>query len=183
MKNVIINESISFESTLASPSKPRPNNIAQKPKQIFYVNFVEDNISLSLNNKISDTSPGKKPLRKKRTITNKKTNQNITSIKNNKNIEFHLLDFDALFKNVIIGKKKTSTKKVHRTPHIGRNKNKIKLIGSKRFRLFSNKNNIKKRKFIFIIIIIYFYYYFYRIKSKEKKIKYKYSIQRAIHSK
>ena len=155
MKNVVINESISFESTLASPSKPRPNNIAQKPKQIFLVNFVEDNISLSFNNKISDTSPGKKPLRKKRTITNKKTNQNITSIKNNKNVKFHLLDFDALFNNVIIGKKKSKTKKVHKTSHIGRNKNKIKLIGSKRIRLLSNKNTIKKRKYINLLLFIF----------------------------
>ena len=155
MKNVVINESISFESTLASPSKPRPNNIAQKPKQIFLVNFVEDNISLSFNKNISDTSPGKKPLRKKRSITNKKTNQNITSIKNNKNVKFHLLDFDALFNNVIIGKKKSKTKKVHKTSHIGRNKNKIKLIGSKRIRLLSNKNTIKIRKYINLLLFIF----------------------------
>ena len=155
MKNVVINESISFESTLASPSKPRPNNIVQKPKQIFLVNFVEDNISLSLNKKISDTSHGKKPLKKKRSITNKKTNQNISSIKNKKNIEFHLLDFDALLKNVIIGKKKSTIKKAHKTSHIGRNKNKIKLIGSKRIRLFSNKNTIKKRKYIFLLLFIF----------------------------
>ena len=132
MKNVVTNESISFESTLASPSKPRPNNIVQKPKQIFLVNFVEDNISLSLN---------------------KKTNQNISSIKNKKNIEFHLLDFDALLKNVIIGKKKSTIKKAHKTSHIGRNKNKIKLIGSKRIRLFSNKNTIKKRKYIYFLLL------------------------------
>lgn len=159
MKNVFINESISFESTLASPSKPRQNNIVQKPKQIFLVNFVDDNISLSLNKKNSDTSPGKNPLRKNKSKTKKKTNQNNNSIKNNKNPEFHLLDFDALFKNVIIGKKKSKSKKVHKTSHIGRNKNKIKLIGSKRIRLLSNKNTIKKRKylsllFIFIIISI-----------------------------
>ena len=111
MKNVLINESISFESTLASPSKPKPNNIAQKPKPIFFVNFVEDNISLSLNKKNSDTNPEKKPLCKKRSKTKKRTNQNITSIKNNKNNEFHLLDFDALFKNIIIGKKKSTNNK------------------------------------------------------------------------
>ena len=86
---------------------------------------MEDSISLSLNKKNSDANPEKKPLCKKRSKTKKRTNQNITSFKKNKNNEFHLLDFDALFKNIIIGKKKsTNNKKVHKAWHISRNKNK-----------------------------------------------------------
>ena len=170
MKNVLINESISFESTLASPSKPKPNNIAQKPKPIFFVNFVEDNISLSLNKKNSDTNPEKKPLCKKRSKTKKRTNQNITSIKNNKNNEFHLLDFDALFKNIIIGKKKSTNKKVHKAWHITRNKNKLKLIGSKRIRLLSNKNIIKKRKQIYLLLLFIFFIIYIETTIKKKKL-------------
>ena len=115
---------------------------------------MDDNISLGLNKNNSDTIPVKKPIKKKFAKTKKISNKNITPIKNNKNIEFHLLDFDAIFEDIIIGKKKSMAKKVHKSSHIKRNKNKIKLIGSKRIRLLSTKNSIKKRKYIYLFSII-----------------------------
>ena len=60
MKSVATNESISFESTFGSPSKPNPNDIVQKPKQIFLVNYVPDNISLNQTIKTSSTISKKK---------------------------------------------------------------------------------------------------------------------------
>ena len=147
MKNVFINESVSFESTLGSPSKPTQENIVQKPKQIFLVNFVEDNLSLSHTKKSSSESIGNnKPIKQKRSKTKKTNSRKNASIKDNKTIGLHLLDFDAIFKNIIIGKKKLVAKKAHKDSHISKNKNKIKLIGYKRNRLLSNKNlNNKSR--------------------------------------
>ena len=164
MKNASNNESISFESTLGSPSKPRLENLVQKPKQIFLVNCVKDNISFSHNKISSSDNLGKKPLKHKRPKSKQMTNQNKLSIKNNK---FHLLDFDALFKNIIIGKKKSIAKKAHKTSHVIKNKDKSKLLGYKRNRLISDKNFINKSKFI---IIIYFFIIFIEANLKKKKL-------------
>ena len=163
MKNASNNESISFEST----SKPRLENLVQKPKQIFLVNCVKDNISFSHNKISSSDNLGKKPLKHKRPKSKQMTNQNKLSIKNNKNAEFHLLDFDALFKNIIIGKKKSIAKKAHKTSHVIKNKDKSKLLGYKRNRLISDKNFINKSKFI---IIIYFFIIFIEANLKKKKL-------------
>ena len=146
MKNVIINESISFESTLGSPSKPHPCPIVQKPKPIFLVNCVEDNLSLASTKKSSDSCLKKNPSRRKRSKSKKNSIQKLNSIKINKSNEFHLLDFDALFKDIIIGKKKSLDKSVHKKAHIPRKYSKKKLIGSKRIRLLSNINSINKSK-------------------------------------
>ena len=153
MKNVFINESISFESTLGSPSKPPQENIVKKPKQIFLVNCVEDNISLSPTKKSSSESIDNKPLKQKRSKTKKANNRKNLSLNNNKNSGLHLLDFDALFKNIIIGEKKLVAKRAHKISNNSKNKNKIKLIGYKRNRLLSNKNSINKSKYIFLFII------------------------------
>ena len=166
MKNASNNESISFESTLGSPSKPHQDSIVKKPKQIFLVNCVNDNISFS-HNKISlSDNAGKKPLKQKRPKSKQKTNQNKLSIKNNKNIEFHLLDFDALLKNLIIGKKKSRAKKEQKT-YIIRYKDKKRLLGYKRNRLLYDKNFINKSKFI---IIIFFFNIFIEANLKKKNL-------------
>ena len=176
MKNAFINESISFESTLCSPSKPRQENIAQKPKQIFLVNCVEDNISLTPTKKSSSVSPGKKPFKQKRTKSKKISKQKNSSINNNKNIQFHLLDFDALFKNIIIGKKKSIAKRGNKFANITKNKSKLKLIGYKRNRFLSNKNSVNKSKNIYFLIIKKYFCYYYRSKNEKKKIEYKYCV-------
>jgi hypothetical protein len=54
-----------------------------------------------------------------------------------------MLDFDALFKDIIIGKKKSLDKSSRK--NISKNCNKKKLLGSKRIRLFS-KNSFNKSK-------------------------------------
>ncbi len=143
MKNVITNESISFESTLGSPSKPHQCVIVQKPKPIFLVNSIEDNISLTSTKKSSDSGIKQNPSKQKKSKTKVKSIQKINPIKNNKNNEFHMLDFDALFQDIIIGKKKSLDKSTHK--NISKKFNKKKLLGSKRIRLFP-KNSFNKSK-------------------------------------
>ena len=143
MKNVITNESISFESTLGSPSKPHQCVIVQKPKPIFLVNSIEDNISLTSTKKSSDSGIMQNPSKQKKSKTKVKSIQKINPIKNNKNNEFHMLDFDALFQDIIIGKKKSLDKSTHK--NISKKYNKKKLLGSKRIRLFP-KNSFNKSK-------------------------------------
>ena len=141
MKN--INESISFESTLGSPSKPYPNDIVQKPKQIFLVNCVKDNINLNHSVQINLE---KKYLKKKKSLKSKKKKINVIK---DKNIEYHhLLDFDSIFQDIIIGQNNKNKKSF-----FGRNANDKKLIGSKRIRFVSNKNSSIKSKNIKLIII------------------------------
>ena len=143
MKNVITNESISFESTLGSPSKPHQCVIVQKPKPIFLVNSIKDNISLTSTKKSSDSGIKQNPSKQKKSKTKVKSIQKINPIKNNKNNEFHMLDFDALFQDIIIGKKKSLDKSTHK--NISKKYNKKKLLGSKRIRLFP-KNSFNKSK-------------------------------------
>ena len=143
MKNVITNESISFESTLGSPSKPHQCVIVQKPKPIFLVNSIKDNISLTSTKKSSDSGIKQNPSKQKKSKTKVKSIQKINPIKNNKNNEFHMLDFDTLFQDIIIGKKKSLDKSTHK--NISKKYNKKKLLGSKRIRLFP-KNSFNKSK-------------------------------------
>ena len=141
MKN--INESISFESTLGSPSKPHPNDKVQKPKQIFLVNCVKDNINL--NNSVEINLD----LKKKKSLKSKKKKINVIK---DKNIEYHhLLDFDSLFQDIIIGQN-------NKKSFFDRNGNDKKLIGSKRIRFISNKNSYIKSKNIKLIIINVLFY-------------------------
>jgi len=148
MKNVSINESISFESTIASPSKPHPCSIVKRPKPIFLVNCVGDNISSNTTKKSSDSSLKKNSNRRRRLKSNKNSTQNNNSLKNNKSNEFHMLDFDALFNDIIHEKKKPLDKSAYKKSHLPRNYSKKKLIGSKRIRLFSYKNSINKKTHI-----------------------------------
>ena len=150
MKNVSINESISFESTIASPSKPHPCSIVKRPKPIFLVNCVGDNISSNTTKKSSDSSLKKNSNRRRRLKSNKNSAQNNNSLKNNKSNEFHMLDFDALFNDIIHEKKKPLDKSAYKKSHLPRNYSKKKLIGSKRIRLFSYKNSINKSTMISI---------------------------------
>ena len=141
MKN--INESISFESTLGSPSKPHPNDIVQKPKQIFLVKCIKDNIRL---NHSAQINLEKKYLKKNKNLKSKKKKINIIK---DKNIEYHhLLDFDSIFQDIIIGQNNKNKKSF-----FDRNANDKKLIGSKRIRFISNKNSSIKSKNIKLIII------------------------------
>ena len=49
MKNLNTNESTSFESSLGSPTKPLQPNEVQKPKQLFFVNNIEETPQPLLN--------------------------------------------------------------------------------------------------------------------------------------
>lgn len=128
MKN--INESISFESTLGSPSKPHPNEIPQKPKQIFLVSCVKDDINL--NNSVQ-INLEKKYLKKKKSLKSKE--KKLNPIKDKNIIYHHLLDFDSLFQDIIIGQNNKNKKSF-----FDRNANNKKFIGSKRIRFISNSS-------------------------------------------
>ena len=128
MKN--INESISFESTLGSPSKPHSNEIPQKPKQIFLVSLVKDDINL--NNSVQ-INLEKKYLKKKKSLKSKE--KKLNPIKDKNIIYHHLLDFDSLFQDIIIGQNNKN-----KQSFFDRNTNNKKFIGSKRIRFISNSS-------------------------------------------
>ena len=147
MKNLITNESTSFESTLCSPHKPLQHLDPPKPKQLFFIDTAQDtkNFTYLFNTTISPifTHEKKSPkvkikIEKKDKIKNK--NKNINDKKK------HMLDFDVLFKNIILQEKiKKHENKINKN-NKNINKAKLKLLGSKRMRDIYNKNITSKSK-------------------------------------
>ena len=158
MKNLNTNESTSFESSLSSPTKPNQTYEVQKPKQIFFVNSIEDTPP-PLTNTIINLGPVPKPQPKEKKSIKKKikigTVLKSAKIKIN-NKKKHILDFDSLFKNIILqGNKegKSGNKIINNSGTKFRNK----LIGTKRIRNLSNKDTNCKSKLYMNFIIIYLY--------------------------
>ena len=101
MKNINSNESTSFESSLGSPLKPLQSYEGQKPKQIFFVNQIDDT-SQPLINTIIDLGPPPKNQPQHQDKKNQKKKIKfefaVKSPKNkNNNKPQHTLNFDALF--------------------------------------------------------------------------------------
>jgi hypothetical protein len=175
MKNLNTNESTSFESSLGSPTKPSQTYELQKPKQLFFVNSIED-IPQPLTNTIINLgpvpkvqTPEKKSSKKKITLDSGLKSQKIKKINKKK----HILDFDSLFKNIILmGNKsaKSQNKKIKNSV----SKSKCKLIGTKRIRNISNKDTCIKSKFNIIFITIYMFVNL-GINIKKRKIENKIS--------
>ena len=143
MKNLNTNESTSFESSLGSPSKPLQSYDIQKAKQIFFVNSIEEP-KISITNTIINLAP---PKRKPPKTNPKKKIQLKPEIKSPKikinNNQKHILDFDAIIKNLIFQEKNTGNsgnKKIKNKS----SKSKYKLVGGKRIRNFSNKDTKNK---------------------------------------
>ena len=155
MKNLNTNESTSFESSLSSPSKPIQTYDVQKPKQIFFVNSIEDT-SPPLTNTIINLGPPKpKTLKKK--IHKKKIrlgsglkSEKLKINKKKKNV----LDFDSLFKNIILQRNKID-KSANKKNNNSVSKSRNKLIGTKRIRNLSNKDTSCKSKLYIVIIFLY----------------------------
>ena len=105
MKNLNTNESTSFESSLGSPSKPLQSYDIQKAKQIFLVNSIEEP-KISITNTIINLAPPKRKPPKKNPKKKIQLKSEIKSpkIKINNNQE-HILDFDAIIKNLIFQEK------------------------------------------------------------------------------
>ena len=105
MKNINSNESTSFESSLGSPLKPLQSYEGQKPKQLFFVNSVEDTHQ-SLENYIINLGPVPKPCSTEKKNIQKKKIKFESAVKSPKNKinnkPQHTLNFDALFKNIIL---------------------------------------------------------------------------------
>ena len=145
MKNLNTNESTSFESSLGSPSKPLQSYDIQKAKQIFLVNSIEEP-KISITNTIINLAPPKQKQQKKNPKKKIQLKPEIKSpkIKINNNQE-HILDFDAIIKNLIFQEKNignSGNKKIKNKS----SKPKYKLIGGKRIRNFSNKDTKYKSK-------------------------------------
>ena len=154
MKNLNTNESTSFESSLGSPTKPLQPYEVQKPKQLFFVNSIEDTPRPLLNTIINLGPPPKINPPEKKVQKNKiKFESELKPIK--KKIvpkKQHILDFDALFKSIFYVKIKTG-KKSNKITNKSGTKSKNKFVGNKRIRNIPNKPTNSKGK-IYIIFII-----------------------------
>ena len=147
MKNLNTNESTSFESSLGSPTKPSQTYELQKPKQLFFVNSIGDPPQ-PLTNTIINLGPAPKTQTPKK--NNPKKNIKLSSgLKSQKikkiNKKKHILDFDSLFKNIILQGNKGSKSQIKKTKK-SVSKYKYKLIGTKRIRNLSNKETSNKSK-------------------------------------
>ena len=156
MKNINTNESTSFESSLGSPTKPLQSYEAQKPKQIFFVNSIEDTPQPLINTIINLGPPPKKqpPNPGKKNEKKKIKFQAVLKLPKNKinNKPQHTLNFDALFKNIILqGNKSNKNKRSNNSSNKSRNK----LVGNKRIRNTSNKTSANKSKKFIINYLIY----------------------------
>ena len=156
MKNLNTNESTSFESSLGSPTKPLKPFEAQKAKQLFCVNNIQEiqDIPQPLTQciinlgpvRIPSSSDKKNPKNKKKPETGLKPPKIINKIKRT-----HVLNFDALYRNIILQGKKIGqlgNKKINNSE----SKSKNQLVGSKRIRNLSNKETSAKGKLYNIFI-------------------------------
>ena len=156
MKNLNTNESTSFESSLGSPTKPLQSYEVKKPKQLFFVNSIEDTSQPLLNTIINLGPPPKINPPVKKVLKNKiKYESELKSIK--KKIvtkKRHILDFDALFKSIFLVKNKIG-KKGNKITNKSGIKSKNKYVGNKRIRNLPNKTNNNKGKIYIKFLIKY----------------------------
>lgn len=147
MKNLNTNESTSFESSLGSPTKPLQTYDIQKPKQIFFVNNIEDTPQ-ALPNTIINLGPAPKSLvpEKKNLEKKIKFNSGLKTQKNKiKNKRPHILNFDAIYRNLILPANKAG-KSGNKKNNNSSSKSKCNLVGTKRIRNLSNKEPNNKSK-------------------------------------
>ena len=174
MKNINSNESTSIESSLGSPTKPLQSLEVQKPKQIFFVNSIEDTPQPLINTIIDLGPPPKKqpPHPDKKNQKKKiKFESAVKSPKNKiNNKPQHTLNFDALFKNIILqANSSTKNKRINNSSNKPRNK----LVGNKRIRNTSNKELTCKSKKNLLLLYNIFIFLFVNlvINNKKKKIE------------
>ena len=153
MKNINSNESTSFESSLGSPLKPLQSYEGQKPKQLFFVNSIDDTPQPLINSIIDLGPPPKQqpqPQEKKYQKKNIKIDFAVKSPKNKiNNKPQHTLNFDALFKNIILQVNKSNkNKRINNSSNKSRNK----LVGNKRIRNTTNKVLTSKSKNIYYLL-------------------------------
>ena len=153
MKNINTNESTSFESSLGSPLKPLQSYEGQKPKQLFFVNSIDDTPQPLINTIINLGPPPKKqPQHQDKKIQKKKIKFEfaVKSSKNKINSKpQHTLNFDALFKNIILQVNKSNkNKRINNSCNKSRNK----LVGNKRIRTTNNKALTSKSKYIYYLL-------------------------------
>ena len=132
----MINETLSFESTLESPTKPTQEKSSSQKKLIFLVHYMNDNQrneKIDKNGPKQITSKYKNRRKSKRGRMPKKLNKMI-KIKNN------MLDFDMLLSTLFENEKKENDSGPKKK-YIIRRKHQQKLIGIKR------KRQIKETKY------------------------------------
>ena len=155
MKNLSTNESTYFESALGTPTKLPQNFEAQKPKQIFLIDSGLESQPGEMEYPLP--LPPLPDLQPKKKIEPKiEKNKNILKkVKNKTAKNTHLLNFDGLFKDIILQQKKKIIKKLSDKKPIKKNNKpgkKQKLIGVKKIRENKNKIILDKSKY-------FFYYY------------------------
>jgi hypothetical protein len=147
----MLNETLSLESTLESPSKPHQSKSSSSHKSIFCVHYMGDYYPLNQNkDKINDT--GKCGNLEKKVSKNSKKEHRLTKINKVKNLN-HILDYDNLLSKFFPPKKNDKLLKI--ISKKTNNKSSKKLLGHKRSDNAKDINN--KSKYNIINYIIYFY--------------------------
>lgn len=171
MKNLNTNESTSFESSLGSPTKPLQPNEVQKPKQLFFVNNIEETPQPLLNTIINlGPIPKPRPTEKKNLKKKIKIESGQKPPKIKINIKRpHILNFDALIKNIIFPEKKTGKSANKKMSNSG-TKSRYKFMGNKRIRNLFNNDPNSKSKFKYNNDFKIFMFVNLAINIKKKKI-------------
>ena len=136
----MINETLSLDSTLESPTKPRQEKESVEKKPIFFVHYMNKNLSFNeLNEKFVKEESGEELSKNKKKKFWKRGRKPKKLTKLNK-IQNNVLDFDNLL-DTFFPKKKVSPPKIKQS---SMKKYKKKLIGSKRKRKINEIKNKSK---------------------------------------
>jgi hypothetical protein len=124
----MINETLSLDSTLESPTKPHQENPSSQNKAIFLVHYMKD--KQNFNKKKENINDDEKP---------KQNGPNLKKIGNIKKFHNNMLDFDIVLSTLFGNEKKDSNA-------LFRKKRSIKKAGKKK--LFFLKRNRKRKEII-----------------------------------
>lgn len=136
----MINETLSLDSTLESPTKPRPEKESVEKKPIFFVHYLNENLSFNeINEKLVKKESGEELShnKKKKFWRRGRKPKKCPKIKK---IQNNILDFDSLLET-IFPKKKVSPPKIKQS---SMKKYKKKIIGYKRKRQINEIKNKSK---------------------------------------
>ena len=141
----MINETLSLDSTLESPTKPRPEKESVEKKPIFFVHYLNENLSFNeINEKLVKKESGEELShnKKKKFWRRGRKPKKCPKIKK---IQNNILDFDSLLET-IVPNKKVSPPKIKQS---SMKKYKKKILGYKRKRQI-NEIKTKSKYNIFL---------------------------------
>ena len=141
----MINETLSLDSTLESPTKPHQEKEALEKKPIFFVHYMNNNISVNEINAKFVKIESSEELSKNKKKQFWKRGRKPKKFPKSKKIQNNILDFDTLLET-FFPKKKISPPKIKNS---SMKKYKKKLIGYKRKRQINEiKNKSKYNNFL-----------------------------------